>query len=52
MPKLEDADDDDEDGDKKDKKKKKTIKEKYIDDEELNKTKPIWFVEDSLIDFH
>jgi len=42
MPKLEDADDDDEDGDKKDKKKKKTVKEKYIDEEELNKTKPIW----------
>lgn len=35
----------DEDGDKpKDekKKKKKTIKEKYTEDEELNKTKPIW----------
>merc|ERR1711881_247516 len=30
-------------GDKdKDKKKKKTIKEKYVEDEELNKTKPIW----------
>jgi len=30
-------------GDKdKDKKKKKTIKEKYTEDEELNKTKPIW----------
>merc|ERR1719410_2021095 len=27
---------------KKDKKKKKTIKEKYTEDEELNKTKPIW----------
>merc|ERR1712217_282056 len=26
----------------KDKKKKKTIKEKYTEDEELNKTKPIW----------
>merc|ERR1712156_1397998 len=27
---------------KKVKKKKKTIKEKYTEDEELNKTKPIW----------
>jgi len=27
---------------KKDKKKKKKIKEKYIDEEELNKTKPLW----------
>merc|ERR1711963_262320 len=26
----------------KDKKKKKTVKEKYTEDEELNKTKPIW----------
>merc|ERR1712008_359653 len=26
----------------KDKKKKKTIKEKYTEDEELNKTKPLW----------
>lgn len=33
--------DDDEDGDKK-KKKKKTVKEKYIDEDELNKTKPLW----------
>merc|ERR1719229_50926 len=43
-PKLEDLDDEDEeDGDKKDKKqKKKKIKEKYIDEEELNKTKPLW----------
>merc|ERR1712137_20708 len=42
-PKLEDLDDEDEeDGDKKDKKqKKKKIKEKYIDEEELNKTKPL-----------
>uniref|UniRef100_A0A182PIH4 Heat shock protein 83 n=1 Tax=Anopheles epiroticus TaxID=199890 RepID=A0A182PIH4_9DIPT len=38
-PKLEDAADDDED--KKDK-KKKTVKVKYTEDEELNKTKPIW----------
>jgi len=37
-PKVEDV----EDEDKKDKKKKKKIKEKYIEDEELNKTKPIW----------
>merc|ERR1712240_742580 len=41
-PKVEDLDEnDDEDADK-DKKKKKTIKEKYSEDEELNKTKPIW----------
>lgn len=39
-PEIEDVEDD-EDGKKKDKKKKK-IKEKYIDEEELNKTKPIW----------
>lgn len=32
---------DDEDGDK-NKKKKKTVKVKYTEDEELNKTKPIW----------
>jgi molecular chaperone HtpG len=34
----------DEDADKsdKDKKKKKKIKEKYVEDEELNKTKPLW----------
>merc|ERR1712114_113079 len=30
------------DKDDKDKKKKKKIKEKYTEDEELNKTKPIW----------
>lgn len=43
-PKIEDLDEDeDEEDDKdKDKKKKKTIKEKYTEDEELNKTKPIW----------
>merc|ERR1711884_644444 len=43
-PKIEDVGSDDE-ADKKedgDKKKKKTIKEKYTEDEELNKTKPIW----------
>lgn len=45
-PKIEDLDDDDEDEDseknKDKKKKKKKIKEKYTEDEELNKTKPIW----------
>merc|ERR1719428_1207534 len=41
-PKVEDVGED-EDADKSgDKKKKKTIKEKYTEDEELNKTKPIW----------
>merc|ERR1711962_210862 len=43
-PKIEDVGEDedaDKDGDK-DKKKKKTIKEKYTEDEELNKTKPLW----------
>merc|ERR1712098_619431 len=40
-PKVEDLDEnDDEDAEKK--KKKKTIKEKYTDNEELNKTKPLW----------
>merc|ERR1712141_992037 len=39
-PKIEDVGED-EDADK-DKEKKKTIKEKYSEDEELNKTKPIW----------
>merc|ERR1719225_2604985 len=42
--KIEDVGED-EDADKKDdgdKKKKKTIKEKYTEDEELNKTKPLW----------
>jgi molecular chaperone HtpG len=41
--KIEDVGED-EDADKEvdDKKKKKTIKEKYTEDEELNKTKPIW----------
>lgn len=38
---MEDVDEDEEaDGDKKNKKKK--IKEKYVEDEELNKTKPLW----------
>lgn len=42
-PKVEDLDEDEEDDNKdKDKKKKKKIKEKYTEDEELNKTKPIW----------
>merc|ERR1711962_1293724 len=43
-PKIEDVGEDedaDKDGDK-DKKKKKTVKEMYTEDEELNKTKPIW----------
>jgi molecular chaperone HtpG len=38
-PKVEDVEDSEEN---KDKKKKKKIKEKYVEDEELNKTKPIW----------
>uniref|UniRef100_A0A8C8VZD7 Heat shock protein HSP 90-beta n=1 Tax=Peromyscus maniculatus bairdii TaxID=230844 RepID=A0A8C8VZD7_PERMB len=42
-PKIEDVGSDEEDDGGKDKKKKtKKIKEKYIDQEELNKTKPIW----------
>nr|WJN62210.1 heat shock protein HSP 90-beta [Conger myriaster] len=40
-PKIEDVGSDEEE-ESKDKKKKKKIKEKYIDQEELNKTKPIW----------
>jgi len=40
-PKIEDLDED-EDAEKKKEKKKKKIKEKYTEDEELNKTKPIW----------
>uniref|UniRef100_A0A1B6CEP2 Heat shock protein 83 n=2 Tax=Clastoptera arizonana TaxID=38151 RepID=A0A1B6CEP2_9HEMI len=42
-PKIEDVGED-EDEDKKEEgtKKKKTVKEKYTEDEELNKTKPIW----------
>lgn len=39
-PKIEDVGEDDEEKDKK--KKKRTVKEKYTEDEELNKTKPIW----------
>lgn len=42
-PKVEDLDEDEDDDNKdKDKKKKKKIKEKYQEDEELNKTKPLW----------
>lgn len=41
-PKIEDVGEDDEEDSKEKKKKKKTIKEKYTEDEELNKTKPIW----------
>merc|ERR1712168_1558707 len=40
-PKVEDLDENEE-SESADKKKKKTIKEKYIDQEELNKPKPIW----------
>jgi molecular chaperone HtpG len=41
--KLEDVgEDEDEDKNKDKKKKKKTVKVKYTEDEELNKTKPIW----------
>merc|ERR1719288_743342 len=36
------SDDEDADKEDKDKKKKKTVKEKYTENEELNKTKPIW----------
>lgn len=43
-PEIEDVGSDEEEEEKKDggKKKKKKIKEKHIDQEELNKTKPIW----------
>lgn len=42
-PKIEDVGSDEEEDEKKESdKKKKKIKEKYIDQEELNKTKPIW----------
>ncbi|XP_066992972.1 heat shock protein 83 [Anabrus simplex] len=40
-PKIEDVGEEDEE-DKEKKKKKRTVKEKYTEDEELNKTKPIW----------
>ncbi|KAJ5745577.1 heat shock protein 90 [Penicillium odoratum] len=39
-PKVEEVDDDEEE--KKEKKKTKTVKESKIEEEELNKTKPIW----------
>merc|ERR1711931_227522 len=41
-PKIEDVGEDEEADKDGDKKKKKTIKEKYSEDEELTKTKPIW----------
>merc|ERR1712203_1277594 len=42
-PKIEDVgEDEDAEKEDKDKKKKKTVKEKYTENEELNKTKPIW----------
>merc|ERR1712213_226491 len=41
-PKIEDVGEDEDADKEKDKKKKKTVKEKYTEDEELNKTKPIW----------
>ncbi|CAK8692365.1 unnamed protein product [Clavelina lepadiformis] len=41
-PKVEDIEDAEEESKDEDKKKKKKIKEKYIDLEELNKTKPLW----------
>ncbi|XP_076312363.1 heat shock protein 83-like [Tachypleus tridentatus] len=41
-PKIEDVGEDEDEDKDKDKKKKKKIKEKYTEDEELNKTKPIW----------
>ena len=41
-PKIEDLDEDEDEDKDKSKKKTKKIKEKYTEDEELNKTKPIW----------
>merc|ERR1712088_481594 len=41
-PKIEDVGEDADAEKKEGEKKKKTIKEKYTEDEELNKTKPIW----------
>jgi len=41
-PKIEDVGEDGDADKEGDTKKKKTIKEKYTEDEELNKTKPIW----------
>jgi len=42
VPKIEDVGEDGDADKEGDAKKKKTIKEKYTEDEELNKTKPIW----------
>merc|ERR1719385_505093 len=42
-PKIEDLDEEEDEDDKGDKKKKKkTVKEKYSEEEVLNKTKPLW----------
>merc|ERR1712243_163706 len=42
-PKIEEVDDDEDDDKEKDSKKKtKKVRTKYVEDEELNKTKPIW----------
>ncbi|KAG7167966.1 Heat shock protein HSP 90-alpha-like 1 [Homarus americanus] len=41
-PKIEDVGEDEEADKKEEGKKKKTVKEKYTEDEELNKTKPLW----------
>ncbi|CAL8082410.1 unnamed protein product [Calicophoron daubneyi] len=41
-PKVEDLDEDEDEEDKDKKKKKKRVTEKYVDEEELNKTKPLW----------
>ncbi|XP_077442938.1 heat shock protein 90, alpha (cytosolic), class A member 1, tandem duplicate 2 [Stigmatopora argus] len=41
-PEMEDIGEDDDEEEKSSDKKKKKIKEKYIDQEELNKTKPLW----------
>lgn len=41
-PKIEEVDDEDEDKDKEKKKKTKKVKETKIEEEELNKQKPIW----------
>merc|ERR1719370_2799770 len=41
-PKIEDVGEDEDADKEKDGKKKKTVKEKFTEEEELNKTKPIW----------
>merc|ERR1712002_1349864 len=41
-PKIGEVDDDEDDKEKDSKKKTKKVKTKYVEDEELNKTKPIW----------